>query len=68
MGPTCTGDPVIGVGPSHAPPAAVGADYEDICRRLKMVLQDVPEGLWSSIQDETFLEHCVGFHPHGGPL
>jgi hypothetical protein len=49
-----------GAGPSHAPRAAARADYEDIRHRLETVLQDVPEGLWSRIQDETFLEQCVG--------
>jgi hypothetical protein len=52
-----------GAGPSHAPPAAAGVDFEDIRRRLETVLQDVPEGLWSRIQDETFLEQCVGVPP-----
>jgi hypothetical protein len=36
-------------GPSHAPPAATGADFDDIRRRLEMVLQDVPEGMWIRI-------------------
>jgi hypothetical protein len=31
-----------GAGPSHAPPAAVGVDFDDIHHRLEMVLQDVP--------------------------
>jgi hypothetical protein len=39
---------------------AAGVDFEDICRHLEMVLQDVPEGMWSCIQDESFLEQCVG--------
>jgi hypothetical protein len=52
-----------GAGPSHAPPAAAGVDFEDIRRRLEAVLQDVPEGIWSRIQDEAFLEQCVGVPP-----
>jgi hypothetical protein len=52
-----------GAGPSHAPPAAAGVDFEDIRRRLETVLQDVPEGIWSRIQDEAFLEQCVGVPP-----
>jgi hypothetical protein len=35
------------VGPSHAP------------HRLEVVLQGVPEGMWSHIQDEGILEQCV---------
>jgi hypothetical protein len=50
-------------GPSHAPPAAVGVDFDDIRRHLEMVLQDVPEGMWMRIQDESFLEQCVGVLP-----
>jgi hypothetical protein len=41
-----------GAGPSHAPPAAAGVDFDDIRRRLETVLQDVPEGMWTRIQDE----------------
>jgi hypothetical protein len=52
-----------GAGPSHAPPVAAGVDYDDIHRRLEMVLQDVPEGMWTCIQDESFLEQCVGVPP-----
>jgi hypothetical protein len=52
-----------GVGTSHAPPVAAGADYEDILYRLEMILQEVPEGIWSRIQGETFLEQCVGVPP-----
>jgi hypothetical protein len=52
-----------GVGPSHAPPATARADFEDIRCRLEMVLQEVPEGIWSHIQDEAFLEQCVGVSP-----
>jgi hypothetical protein len=52
-----------GVGPSHAPLAAAGADYEDIRHRLETILQEVPKGLWSRIQDQTFLEQCVGVPP-----
>jgi hypothetical protein len=35
-------------------------DFEDIHHRLEAVLQDVPEGIWSRIQDEAFLEQFVG--------
>jgi hypothetical protein len=52
-----------GAGPSHAPPTATGVDFEDICRRLEVVLQDVLEGMWSRIQDEGILEQCVGVPP-----
>jgi hypothetical protein len=52
-----------GAGPSHAPPAVAGVDYDDIRRRLETVLQDVPEGMWTRIQDESFLEQCVGVPP-----
>jgi hypothetical protein len=52
-----------GAGPSHAPPAAAGVDFDDIRRRLETVLQDVPEGMWTRIQDESFLEQCVGVLP-----
>jgi hypothetical protein len=52
-----------GVGPSHAPPVAVGVEFEDICRLLETVLQDMPESMWSRIQDESFLEQCVGVPP-----
>jgi hypothetical protein len=38
-------------------------DYDDIRRRLETVLQDVPEGMWTCIQDESFLEKCVGVPP-----
>jgi hypothetical protein len=40
-----------GAGPSHAPPVTVRADYEDIRHCLEMILQEVPEGIWSHIQD-----------------
>jgi hypothetical protein len=52
-----------GVGPSHAPPADAGADFEDIRHRLEAVLQGMPEGMWSRIQDEGILEQCVGVPP-----
>jgi hypothetical protein len=52
-----------GAGPSHAPPAAAVVDFDDIRRRLETVLQDVPEGMWMRIQDESFLEQCVGVPP-----
>jgi hypothetical protein len=47
-------------GPSHAPPTDVGTDFEDIRHHLEAVLQGVPEGMWSRIQDEGILEQCVG--------
>lgn len=37
-----------GAGPSHAPPAAAGAD-EDLVRCFETVFRDVPEGMWSHI-------------------
>jgi hypothetical protein len=36
---------------------------EDIVRRFETVLRDVPEGMWRHIQDEEFLEQCVGLFP-----
>ena len=48
-----------GVGPSHAPPAAAEAD-EDLVHWFETVFRDVPEGMWTQIQDEEFLEQCVG--------
>jgi hypothetical protein len=33
---------------------------EDFRRRLEVVLQGVPEGMWTQIQDEGVLEQCVG--------
>jgi hypothetical protein len=47
-------------GPSHAPPAAAGGELEDLHRRFEAVLRDVPEGMWIRIQDEGFLEQCIG--------
>jgi hypothetical protein len=38
-----------GAGPSHAPPTTSRVDFEDIRHRLEVVLQDVPEGMWSRI-------------------
>jgi hypothetical protein len=32
--------------------AGVGGEFEDIHRHLEAVLQGVPEGMWSCIQDE----------------
>jgi hypothetical protein len=52
-----------GVGPSHTPLAAAEVDFDDIHRRLEMVLQDVPEGMWIRIQDEEFLEQCIVLPP-----
>jgi hypothetical protein len=49
-----------GAGPSHAPPAEAGGEFEDFHRRLEVVLQGVPEGMWVWIQDEGVLEQCVG--------
>jgi hypothetical protein len=46
--------------PSHAPPADARVDFEDIRHHLEVVLQSVPEGMWSRIQDEGILEQCVG--------
>jgi len=51
-----------GAGPSHAPPAAAGSD-EDLARRFETVFRDVPEGMWTQIQDEEFLEQCIGLPP-----
>jgi hypothetical protein len=42
---------------------AVVVYFDDICHRMEMVLQDVPEGMWMRIQDESFLEQCVGVPP-----
>jgi hypothetical protein len=39
----------LGVGPSHAPPSEVRGEFEDIPRRLEVVLQGVPKGIWSRI-------------------
>jgi hypothetical protein len=50
-------------GPSHAPPVATEVDFDDIRCRLETVLQDVPEGMWTQIQDESFLEQCMGVPP-----
>jgi hypothetical protein len=52
-----------GAGPSHAPPATAGVDYDDIRYCLETVLQDMLEGMWTRIQDESFLEQCVGVSP-----
>jgi hypothetical protein len=46
----------LGAGPSHAPPTEPRGDFEDIRRRLEVVLQGVPKGMWSCIQDEGILE------------
>jgi hypothetical protein len=53
----------LGAGPPHAPPADVGADFEDIHRHLEVFLQGMPKGLWSRIQYEGILEQCVGIPP-----
>jgi hypothetical protein len=39
-----------------------GAD-EDLVRRFETVFRDVPEGMWTQIQDEEFLEQCIGLAP-----
>jgi hypothetical protein len=52
-----------GAGPSHAPPTVAGVDFDDIRRRLETMLQDVLEGMWIRIQDEGFLEQCIGVPP-----
>jgi hypothetical protein len=52
-----------GAGPSHAPPAAAGGELDDILRRFETVFRDVPEGMWIHIQDEEFLEQCIGLPP-----
>jgi hypothetical protein len=49
-----------GAGPSHAPPTEASGVLEDFHRRLEVVLQGVPEGMWTQIQDEGVLEQCVG--------
>jgi hypothetical protein len=49
-----------GTGPSHAPPAEAGGDFEDIHHHLEAVLQGVPKGMWLCIQDEGIIEKCVG--------
>ena len=51
-----------GAGPSHAPPAAAGDD-EDLVHCFETVFRDVPEGMWTQIQDEEFLEQCIGLPP-----
>jgi hypothetical protein len=45
-----------GVMPSHAPPVDSRAYFEDIRHRLEAMLQGVPNGMWSCIQDEGILE------------
>ena len=52
-----------GAGPSHAPPVAAGGELHDILCRFEMVFRDVPEGMWIRIQDEEFLEQCIGLPP-----
>jgi hypothetical protein len=49
-----------GAGPSHALPAVAGGEIEDLHHRFEAVLRDVPEGMWTRIQDEGFLEQCIG--------
>jgi hypothetical protein len=50
----------LGVGPSHAPLAEAKGEFEDIRHLLEAVLQGVPKGMWSWIQDEGVLEKCMG--------
>ena len=50
----------LGAGTSHAPLNEVGGDFEDIHRHLEVVLQRVPEGMWSRILEKGVLEQCVG--------
>jgi hypothetical protein len=52
-----------GAGPSHAPPAVARVEFDDIRYHLETVLQDVPERMWTRIQDESFLDQCVGVPP-----
>jgi hypothetical protein len=49
-----------GVGPLHVPLADARVDFEDIFHCLEVVLQCMPEGMWSGIQDKGILEQCVG--------
>jgi hypothetical protein len=49
-----------GAGPSHVPLATAGGEFEDFHRRLELVLQGMPEGMWVHIQDEGILEQCIG--------
>jgi hypothetical protein len=56
----CFDDP--GAGPSHAPLAAAGDD-DDLVRQFETVFRDVLEGMWTRIQDEEFLEQCIGLPP-----
>jgi hypothetical protein len=51
-----------GAGPSHAPPA-VARDDDDLVRRFETVFRDVPEGMWTPIQDEEFLKQCIRLPP-----
>jgi hypothetical protein len=54
---------VPGAGPSHAPPAAAGVDFNDICRRLETVLQDVTSGPPLAIASRNWAQsrshHCT---------
>jgi hypothetical protein len=36
-------------GPSHAPLAGAGGEFEDFHRQLEAVLQGVPKGMWTWI-------------------
>jgi hypothetical protein len=46
--------------PSYASQVEADGGINDLCHRLEVVLQGVPEGMWSHIQDERVLEPCVG--------
>jgi hypothetical protein len=52
-----------GAGPSHAPLVAARVDDDDLVRRFETVFRDVPEDMWTRIQDEEFLEQCIGLPP-----
>jgi hypothetical protein len=43
-------------GPSHAPSAEAGGEFDDFHRRLEVVLWGVPKGMWVRIHDEGILE------------
>jgi hypothetical protein len=45
-----------GAGPSYAPSTEAGGEFKDIHCLLEVVLQGVPEGMWSHILDEGILE------------
>jgi hypothetical protein len=49
-----------GAGPSHAPPAKDGGEFDDFYLQLEVVLQGMHEGMWVQIQDEGILDQCIG--------